>query len=94
LITDGRFSGATRGLMVGHVTPEAACGGPIASLRDGDLICLDIDNRTLDVELSQEEIDRRLSEWREPEPRYKSGVFAKYAKLVSSASQGAITSAD
>jgi dihydroxy-acid dehydratase len=91
LMTDGRFSGATRGLMVGHVAPEAAIGGPIAALREGDMIVLDIERRRLDVELSDEEIKRRLSEWRQPAPRYTSGVFQKYAALVSSASEGAIT---
>lgn len=91
LITDGRFSGATRGLMAGHVAPEAARGGPIAAVREGDMIVVDIDRRRLDVELSEEEIGRRLSQWTEPEPRYSSGVFAKYMALVSSASQGAVT---
>jgi len=91
LITDGRFSGATRGLMAGHVAPEAARGGPIAAVREGDMIVVDIDRRRLDVELSAEEIGRRLSQWTEPEPRYSSGVFAKYMALVSSASQGAVT---
>jgi dihydroxy-acid dehydratase len=91
LMTDGRFSGATRGLMAGHVAPEAAIGGPIAALREGDLIVFDITNRRLDVELSEEEIKRRLAEWRAPAPRYTSGVFQKYAALVSSASEGAIT---
>lgn len=91
LITDGRFSGATRGLMAGHVAPEAARGGPIASVREGDMIVVDIDRRRLDVELSEEEIGGRLSQWTEPEPRYSSGVFAKYMALVSSASQGAVT---
>jgi dihydroxy-acid dehydratase len=91
LMTDGRFSGATRGLMVGHVAPEAAVRGPIAALREGDMIVFDIERRRLDVELSDEEINRRLSEWRPPSPRYNSGVFQKYAALVSSASEGAIT---
>ena len=91
LITDGRFSGATRGLMAGHVAPEAARGGPIAAVREGDMIVVDIDQRRLDVELSEGEIGRRLSQWREPEPRYSSGVFAKYMALVSSASEGAVT---
>ena len=91
LITDGRFSGATRGLMAGHVAPEAARGGPIAAVREGDMIVVDIDQRRLDVDLSEGEIGRRLSQWREPEPRYSSGVFAKYMALVSSASEGAIT---
>jgi dihydroxy-acid dehydratase len=91
LLTDGRFSGATRGLMAGHVAPEAARGGPIAALAEGDLIVMDVNTRRLDVELPVEEITRRLAAWREPEPRYKSGVFAKYAALVSSASEGAVT---
>jgi len=91
LLTDGRFSGATRGLMVGHVAPEAARGGPIAALQEGDIIVIDINARRLDVELPMEEITRRLSAWREPEAHYKTGVFAKYAALVSSASEGAVT---
>jgi dihydroxy-acid dehydratase len=91
LITDGRFSGATRGLMAGHVAPEAARGGPIAALQEGDTIVVDINRRRLDVELTEDEIRRRLSQWSEPKPRYSSGVFAKYMALVSSASQGAIT---
>jgi len=93
LLTDGRFSGATHGLMAGHVAPEAARGGPIAALADGDTVVFDIEKRRLDVELSDSEIQKRLTNWREPEPRYKSGVFAKYAALVSSASEGAITRA-
>jgi len=93
LLTDGRFSGATRGLMVGHVAPEAARGGPIAALKEGDIVVFDVNARRLDVELTAEEIAKRLKSWREPEPRYKSGVFAKYAALVSSASEGAVTSA-
>jgi dihydroxy-acid dehydratase len=91
LVTDGRFSGATRGLMVGHVAPEAARGGPIAALKDGDIVVFDINARRLDVELSDAEIKTRLATWREPERRYKTGVFAKYAALVSSASEGAVT---
>lgn len=91
LLTDGRFSGATRGLMAGHVAPEAAHRGPIAALRDGDTITLDIEARTLSVELSDEEIEDRLQNWTEPEPRYTTGVMAKYAALVSSASEGAVT---
>jgi len=90
LITDGRFSGATHGLMVGHVAPEAASGGPIALLRDGDIITLDVKARRLDV---QGDIEHRRAQWKAPESRYKSGVMAKYAKLVSSASLGAVTSA-
>ena len=91
LLTDGRFSGATRGLMAGHVAPEAARGGPIAALQEGDTIVFDINNRRLDVELGDGEIKQRLSQWIDPKPRYSSGVFAKYMALVSSASQGAIT---
>jgi dihydroxy-acid dehydratase len=91
LLTDGRFSGGTRGLMVGHVAPEAARGGPIAALADGDIVVFDINARRLEVELSDAEIKKRLMSWKEPEPRYKSGVFAKYAALVSSASEGAVT---
>ena len=91
LLTDGRFSGATHGLMAGHVAPEAARGGPIAAVRDGDTIVFDVDARRLDVELSEDEMAERLREWKAPEPRYASGVMAKYAKLVSSASEGAVT---
>jgi dihydroxy-acid dehydratase len=91
LMTDGRFSGATHGLMAGHVAPEAAHGGPIAALRDGDAITFDIKARRLDVELSDAEIKSRLSRWTPPPARYKTGVMAKYAKLVSSASEGAVT---
>jgi dihydroxy-acid dehydratase len=93
LMTDGRFSGATRGLMAGHVAPEAANGGPIAALCEGDMIVFDIEKRRLDAELSDEEINRRLVAWQPPVPRYTSGVFHKYAALVSSASEGAITKA-
>ncbi|MEC4680486.1 MAG: dihydroxy-acid dehydratase [Nitrospirota bacterium] len=92
LITDGRFSGATHGLMAGHVAPEAAKGGPIAAVQNGDSIHMDITNRRLDVELSDQEIQSRLAKWTPPKPHYTSGVMAKYAKLVSSASQGAVTS--
>jgi dihydroxy-acid dehydratase len=91
LLTDGRFSGATRGLMAGHVAPEAAVGGPIAAAREGDTVVFDIPNRRLDVELSDDEIAARLRDWRAPAPRYATGVMAKYAALVSSASEGAIT---
>jgi len=90
LITDGRFSGATHGLMVGHVAPEAAAGGPIALVRDGDTITLDVKARRLDV---QADLESRRAQWKAPAPHYKSGVMAKYAKLVSSASLGAVTSA-
>ena len=88
LITDGRFSGATHGLMVGHIAPEAASGGPIGLLHDGDIITLDVRARRLDVDANLEE---RRAQWKPPAPRYKSGVMAKYAKLVSSASEGAVT---
>lgn len=91
LITDGRFSGATHGLMVGHVAPEAACGGPIALVREGDTITLDVRARRLDVDANLEE---RRKGWKAPVPRYSTGVMAKYARLVSSASEGAITTAD
>jgi len=93
LLTDGRFSGGTHGLMAGHVAPEAAVGGPIAVVRDGDMISFDIARRRLDVEITEEELKRRLSEWRAPAPRYTVGAFAKYARLVSSASEGAVTRA-
>jgi dihydroxy-acid dehydratase len=91
LITDGRFSGATHGLMVGHIAPEAARGGPIAAVCDGDTIVLDVEARTLDLEISDEELADRLAAWNPPEPRYKRGVFAKYAAGVGSASEGAVT---
>jgi dihydroxy-acid dehydratase len=91
LLTDGRFSGATRGFMVGHVAPEAARGGPIAAVANGDKIVFDIPNRKLNVELTDEEIGRRLASWKAPAPRFSSGVMAKYAYLVSSSSRGAVT---
>jgi dihydroxy-acid dehydratase len=91
LLTDGRFSGATRGFMVGHVAPEAARGGPIAAVEEGDTIVIDVNNRRLDVEVSEAALQERQSKWQEPAARYASGVFAKYAALVSSASEGAIT---
>ena len=92
LLTDGRFSGATRGMMAGHVAPEAARGGPIAIVRDGDTILFDERNRKLQLEVSDAEIESRLAAWQAPEPRFASGVMAKYARLVSSASTGAVTS--
>ncbi len=91
LLTDGRFSGATHGLMAGHVSPEAALGGPIAAVRDGDTIRFDVSQRVLEVEISDEALRERMKDWKPPKPRYPTGVFAKYAALVSSASQGAIT---
>ncbi|RIK47370.1 MAG: dihydroxy-acid dehydratase [Chloroflexi bacterium] len=94
LLTDGRFSGGTRGFCIGHVAPEAAVGGPIAALREGDMVVIDIDNKRLDVELSDAEIAERMAGWTRPEPHYRSGVFAKYMALVSSAAEGAITRPD
>jgi len=91
LMTDGRFSGATHGFMVGHVAPEAAAGGPIAALRNGDVIVIDVKRRRLDVELSPAEIKKRLRAVKSPKPRYATGAMAKYARLVSSASEGAVT---
>ena len=92
LVTDGRFSGATRGLMVGHVAPEAFSGGPLALVEDGDEIAIDVDERTLTLGVDDAELARRRERWQAPAPRYASGVFAKYAALVSSASEGAVTS--
>ena len=92
LLTDGRFSGATHGFMIAHVAPEAACGGPIAAVREGDRITVDAGAGVLDLDIDAAELRRRLAEWKPPEPRYRSGVFAKYCALVSSASEGAITS--
>jgi dihydroxy-acid dehydratase len=92
LLTDGRFSGATHGLMAGHVAPEAARGGPIAAIRDKDVIVFDLKKRELRVELSEKEIKKRLSKWKAPQPRYATGVMAKYARQVSSAAVGAVTS--
>ena len=92
LLTDGRFSGATHGLMAGHVAPEAVRGGPIAAVREGDQITFDVEARRLDVDLSDEEITERVAEYEPPEPHYSTGVMAKYARSVSSASEGAITS--
>ncbi len=91
LLTDGRFSGATKGLMAGHVAPEAFVGGPIAALHEGDTIVMDIEKRRLDVELSDSEIASRLATWKQPAPRYTSGVLAKYASLVTQANEGAVT---
>ena len=90
LVTDGRFSGATRGLMVGHVSPEAARGGPIAIVRDGDTIAIDVEANTLTVELDDGEIAERLTAWQPPPPPYAGGVFARYRALVGSASEGAV----
>lgn len=91
LMTDGRFSGATHGFMIAHITPEAADRGPIAALKNGDIIVIDVKRRQLDVELSQAELRKRLRAWKPPKSRYMSGAMAKYTRLVSSASEGAIT---
>ncbi len=91
LVTDGRFSGATHGLMVGHIAPEAARGGPIAAVRDGDRIIVDVENRRLDLDVAPDEIGERLRAWSPPPPRYARGVFARYAAAVGSASEGAPT---
>jgi dihydroxy-acid dehydratase len=91
LLTDGRFSGATRGLMIGHVSPEAALGGPIACVRDGDMVRIDANRRLLELDIDESILRARMAAWRPPKSRYTSGVFAKYAALVSSASSGAIT---
>jgi dihydroxy-acid dehydratase len=91
LLTDGRFSGASHGFIVGHIAPEAAEGGPIAFVRDGDTIVLDTDRRELSMQVGDEELKKRKAQWKAPKPRYTTGVMAKYARLVSSASQGAVT---
>ena len=91
LVTDGRFSGATRGFAVGHVAPEAAVGGPIALVREGDEIVLDVDARRLDLLVDAAELARRESGWKPRPARYETGALAKYAKLVGSASEGAVT---
>ena len=90
LITDGRFSGASRGLCVGHVSPEAASGGPIGLLKDGDTIRIHLPNKRMDVMISDDELEARRKEWKAPEPRVKEGYLARYARLVSSAAKGAI----
>ena len=91
LITDGRFSGGTYGMVVGHVSPEAAVGGPIGLVREGDIITIDAPARLLQLEVDDAELERRRLAWKTPEPRYTRGVLSKYAKLVSSASRGAVT---
>jgi dihydroxy-acid dehydratase len=91
LLTDGRFSGATHGLMAGHAAPEAASGGPIAAVRDGDVVTMDVTRRRIDVKLSKSELSARLKKLKKFKPRYASGVMHKYAKLVQSASRGAVT---
>ncbi|MEO1433117.1 MAG: dihydroxy-acid dehydratase, partial [Cyanobacteria bacterium J06633_8] len=91
LITDGRFSGGSYGTVVGHVAPEAAVGGTIALVEEGDSITIDANARLLELEVSDEEIAKRRLNWKAPEPRYRKGILAKYAKLVSSSSLGAVT---
>ena len=93
LITDGRFSGGSHGFVVGHITPEAAVGGPLTAVREGDTITIDAETRALTLELSDAEIQARLAAWQPPAPRYTRGVLAKYARLVNSASLGAVTDA-
>jgi dihydroxy-acid dehydratase len=90
LITDGRFSGATHGFMIAHVAPEAAHGGPIGLAQEGDMVSIDLPARTMNMEVSDEELQRRKAHWQAPAPRYTTGVFARYAALVSSASEGAV----
>ena len=90
-MTDGRFSGATHGFMVGHVAPEAARGGPIAAVRDGDAVTIDVDERRIDLELAEDEIAERVAAYESPPNPDRTGVLAKYAKLVSSAAEGAVT---
>jgi len=91
LITDGRFSGGTRGLMIGHTSPEAAVGGPIALLQEGDMITIDVSQRLIHVDLSDAELEARRAAWQPPEPNYAKGVMAKYARQVSQANDGAVT---
>jgi dihydroxy-acid dehydratase len=90
LVTDGRFSGATRGLMIGHVSPEAQVGGPLAVLKDGDNVTVDAEHGLLKVDVNDEELAARLKKWKQPEPMYKRGVLFKYSKLVHSAAEGAV----
>ena len=92
LITDGRFSGGTHGIMVGHIAPEAQTGGPIAIVREGDRITINPKDRSISLEADDAEIAARLSQWKAPEPKYRRGVMGKYARLVGSASLGAVTS--
>ena len=91
LVTDGRFSGATHGFSVAHIVPEAVNGGPIALVRDGDPILIDVEQRRLDLEVDEAELAARRERWQAPAPRYETGALAKYARLVSSASEGAVT---
>lgn len=92
LVTDGRFSGATVGFMIAHVAPEAANGGPIAALAEGDTVVIDVQKSSIDMEVAPEVIAQRMAGWKAPAPHYSTGVFAKYCALVSSASEGAVTS--
>ena len=94
LITDGRFSGGSHGFVVGHITPEAYVGGPIALVKNGDTIIIDAEKREINLKISKAEMKRRQEAWQKPEPRYTHGVLAKYAHTVTSASQGAVTDAD
>ena len=94
LITDGRFSGGTRGPCIGHISPEAMEGGPLCIVRDGDKILIDIPNRTLDLLVSEEEMKQRMDSWSPPEPKIKTGYLARYAKMVTSAATGAIFKID
>jgi dihydroxy-acid dehydratase len=90
LLTDGRFSGGTRGLCIGHVSPESAEGGPIGLIRDGDMVCIDLPERKLDVELTAAELRARRAQWTQPEPRYVRGWLARYATMVTNAGRGAV----
>jgi len=90
LITDGRFSGGTRGACIGHVSPEAAEGGPIALIKDGDIISIDINKRVLDVKISEDELVRRRAEWKQPAPKIEKGWLGRYARMVTSGSKGAV----
>ena len=94
MVTDGRFSGGTRGFMVGHVAPEAYVGGPIALVKNGDKITIDTETNILDIHVSEEELGNRSKQWKQPEPNYKSGALAKFATLVGSAANGAVTYAN
>jgi len=91
LVTDGRFSGGTHGFCIGHVAPEAVDGGPIALVADGDRVVIDVGKRSIDLMVDEQELDRRRTVWKLPEPRYRSGALAKYARLVTGADQGAVT---
>lgn len=90
LLTDGRFSGASRGISVGHISPEAAAGGTIALLEQGDIVCIDVEERLLEVRISDEELDKRKKEWKRPEPKVKTGWLGRYAQMVTSANTGAV----